>query len=155
MGSSPRVWGQVNVPFSKIMLPRIIPTRVGTSYILFCDSPYHEDHPHACGDKSNEFFNFFQYLGSSPRVWGQVAIELSSVIRQRIIPTRVGTSSPCRNQLPPYKDHPHACGDKFRTCHKAPQNVGSSPRVWGQEAKTDTTYARYGIIPTRVGTRPL
>ena len=137
------------------MLPRIIPTRVGTSYILFCDSPYHEDHPHACGDKSNEFFNFFQYLGSSPRVWGQVAIELSSVIRQRIIPTRVGTSIYFFTFNKFIQDHPHACGDKKRKENSDAISLGSSPRVWGQEIAKNPLTSCFRIIPTRVGTRLL
>ena len=51
-GSSPRVWGQV---FRNIMLSiqyRIIPTRVGTSYIVNKKYGGYEDHPHACGDKA-------------------------------------------------------------------------------------------------------
>ena len=31
---------------------------------------------------------------------------------------------------------------------------GSSPRVWGQEISTGSTFEYVGIIPTRVGTSP-
>ena len=36
VGSSPRVWGQVSALFPAFWYLRIIPTRVGTSAILFC-----------------------------------------------------------------------------------------------------------------------
>ena len=50
-GSSPRVWGQVKLEKGKTATNGIIPTRVGTSFVLvkFCNRI--KDHPHACGDK--------------------------------------------------------------------------------------------------------
>ena len=51
VGSSPRVWGQVNrVPISSIST-RIIPTRMGTSLFTCNYIGVHKDHPHAYGDK--------------------------------------------------------------------------------------------------------
>ena len=52
LGSSPRVWGQVNVTSSKRTRSRIIPTRVGTSPVAPVPVMNSQDHPHACGDKS-------------------------------------------------------------------------------------------------------
>ena len=51
-----------------------------------------EDHPHAYGDKLFAFLNSSKYLGSSPRVWGQVTIRVIDDPVYRIIPTRMGTS---------------------------------------------------------------
>ena len=51
-----------------------------------------EDHPHACGDKIPVLVTVAFSLGSSPRVWGQVVTCIYEIVRQRIIPTRVGTS---------------------------------------------------------------
>ena len=50
-GSSPCVWGQVDVTEELNFIHGIIPMRVGTSivHVFLCDS--REDHPHACGDK--------------------------------------------------------------------------------------------------------
>ncbi len=91
LGSSPRVWGQVQRPTKRRDNSRIIPTRVGTSlqsgFFVF----YFRDHPHACGDKKLAPDRASRPLGSSPRVWGQVAISASSKSFCRIIPTRVGT----------------------------------------------------------------
>ena len=92
-GSSPRVWGQVCVTVSAACNGRIIPTRVGTRINAsnFCRSIW--DHPHACGDKGTKISEMTADQGSSPRVWGQVDRSRGESVADRIIPTRVGTSS--------------------------------------------------------------
>ena len=111
-----------------------------------------EDHPHAYGDKNQVQRNGLQYIGSSPRVWGQVFKTISKRSNSRIIPTRMGTSKNRSNENSQRQDHPHAYGDKcylkqfFKTC--AP----SSPRVWGQVFKTISKRSNSRIIPTRMGT---
>ena len=52
IGSSPRVWGQVNADKRIADFRGIIPTRVGTSCHIRSAFLLHWDHPHACGDKS-------------------------------------------------------------------------------------------------------
>ena len=54
VGSSPRVWGQVNMRFFGLTVTGIIPTRVGTSSVHHGRISLQEDHPHACGDKTKE-----------------------------------------------------------------------------------------------------
>ncbi len=54
IGSSPRVWGQVEQVAMQEVLARIIPTRVGTSRYRFSYCGRNRDHPHACGDKTKE-----------------------------------------------------------------------------------------------------
>ena len=70
----------------------IIPTRVGTSVDKYGVILVHQDHPHACGDKTITNGNNFISIGSSPRVWGQVMCNLYDSFVNGIIPTRVGTS---------------------------------------------------------------
>ena len=123
-GSSPRVWGQVGMFESN-----------------YVDN---EDHPHACGDK--------QTKGSSPRVWGQVRSIYLRSVRERIIPTRVGTSRLQKPHLRQGMDHPHACGDKTICTAYPSKSRGSSPRVWGQDTSACDRGFFAGIIPTRVGT---
>ena len=72
---------------------RIIPTRVGTRFADIFQHCSFEDHPHACGDKIFFLMPFSAKVGSSPRVWGQGLAEQVGLIENRIIPTRVGTSS--------------------------------------------------------------
>ena len=92
-GSSPRVWGQVLAAWNTYKNDRIIPTRVGTSSTHGAYMQYHRDHPHACGDKGDKKSLVRVATGSSPRVWGQAPFGAEGGVNDRIIPTRVGTSS--------------------------------------------------------------
>ena len=152
IGSSPRVWGQVQDEFAQQERRRIIPTRVGTSILYGYFRKVERDHPHACGDKSACFKLAKSVVGSSPRVWGQVTKGLTKWITTGIIPTRVGTSCAC-DIFPLFsKDHPHACGDKAVLTAMSSFSDGSSPRVWGQAVSADAVAGDERIIPTRVGT---
>ncbi len=115
-GSSPRVWGQVKQISAILNTSRIIPTRVGTSFLLFFGVYFKGDHPHACGDKCSNCYKIKKTAGSSPRVWGQAVNTVSKHILNR--------------------DHPHACGDKTRYRDTPCQFLGSSPRVWGQASNS-------------------
>ena len=52
----------------------------------------------------------------------------------------------------PYRDHPHAYGDKKIPLFVKRSCLGSSPRVWGQVKFCGTADKNTGIIPTRMGT---
>ena len=132
-GSSPRVWGQEFTMLYKDNNMGIIPTRMGTSLSLMQKLPYHEDHPHAYGDKQPRFCHSLRLSGSSPRVWGQVCHPITRYKQRRIIPTRMGTS---------------LRGDGWVL-----ERNGSSPRVWGQVSDKSTLKSVSRIIPTRMGTR--
>ena len=113
------------------------------------------DHPHACGDKRVRWGTKVPSIGSSPRVWGQVAVRDDDVVHGGIIPTRVGTSTSDDQKWQGTEDHPHACGDKAMREVTSKPFKGSSPRVWGQAGATSDCGKYLWIIPTRVGTRPL
>ncbi len=132
MGSSPRVWGQEHISLMCLLMQGIIPTRVGTRATSDLTSSSVGDHPHACGDKIWALFLAFSYLGSSPRVWGQVTQGAAVFFRDGIIPTRVGTRRTSRLMQDVCWDHPHACGDKPVSDIATKSRGGSSPRVWGQ-----------------------
>ena len=104
-GSSPRVWGQAEKTQENILLHWIIPTRVGTSFLIKANRKYLQDHPHACGDK---YYVPFQGMVNIALAWtGCIAIYYG------IIPTRVGTRNADIYILTACQDHPHACGDKL------------------------------------------
>ncbi len=86
--------------------------RVGTSMQMTIRSNGAMDHPHACGDKLTHKQSPAQRRGSSPCVWGQAATLREQVVKERIIPMRVGTRTPHGASQRSYWDHPHACGDK-------------------------------------------
>ena len=72
-----------------------------------------KDHPHAYGDKANWITATLMFIGSSPRVWGQVCKTSAKLNEVRIIPTRMGTSLRGDGWVLERKDHPHAYGDKL------------------------------------------
>ena len=90
-GSSPRVWGQALMVKALEYDVRIIPTRVGTSFLICAIDGKRRDHPHACGDKNRRRPCSRAFAGSSPRVWGQERFGRMRGVDLGIIPTRVGT----------------------------------------------------------------
>ena len=154
MGSSPRVWGQVDVNTVSQTVAGIIPTRMGTSKKCILSLRPSRDHPHAYGDKFISIGVFCALIGSSPRVWGQDSFQKLFCVVIRIIPTRMGTRS--LSLILPFssRDHPHAYGDKKFTLKNCCFCPGSSPRVWGQEIWQQLVCSNTGIIPTRMGTSP-
>ena len=98
-GSSPRVWGQARNTEYPTHNGRIIPTRVGTSAIVYRCEKLLINHPHACGDKCRFRRKIHNFLGSSPRVWGQDIGGGTIPPPLRIIPTRVGTSCLVRRRV--------------------------------------------------------
>ena len=126
---------------------------MGTSIILYNLRYYTEDHPHAYGDKSPMTAQRAGGQKSSPRVWGQVKKSCFCIQFYRIIPTRMGTSLERNTSCRVKGDHPHAYGDKLLGVWLRQQGQGSSPRVWGQVVQVSPDGAKFGIIPTRMGTR--
>ena len=114
---------------------------------------FHQDHPHACGDKYNRNAYTSALPGSSPCVWGQASSIRLSVISSRIIPMRVGTRTPYPTGFRCFWDHPHACVDKCDSIFGSTYAIESSPCVWGQVRESASLSNVSGIIPMRVGTR--
>ena len=85
-------------------------------------------------------------------MWGQGFAVYHTQGQFGIIPTRVGTRLLLCLLERFYRDHPHACGDKYATAASQQEILGSSPRVWGQVHQILLIHRLLGIIPTRVGT---
>ena len=126
---------------------------MGTRYNIDPRNNTDGDHPHACGDKALPSPSVSMMWGSSPRVWGQEHRIFAHAFHNRIIPTRVGTSTSYSDFCYTAGDHPHACGDKTSLPAIWVKVAGSSPRVWGQGCVCSCVGFFHGIIPTRVGTR--
>ena len=126
---------------------------MGTSNTHRSTFTTYRDHPHAYGDKPVGIFEQGAGQGSSPRVWGQVLSTVCKLVELRIIPTRMGTSLERNTSCRVKGDHPHAYGDKLLGVWLRQQGQGSSPRVWGQVVQVSPDGAKFGIIPTRMGTR--
>ena len=126
---------------------------MGTSFFIGQYFPFQGDHPHAYGDKAICSAYLHGGIGSSPRVWGQEERRVHRGSQDRIIPTRMGTSSTNGLLAAWNTDHPHAYGDKYLSPCICKGWVGSSPRVWGQGVIVGRVVKPCGIIPTRMGTR--
>ena len=87
---------------------------MGTSIVGGIKDFVSKDHPHAYGDKQGSISPSNDFIGSSPRVWGQVFVRRLQIFLLRIIPTRMGTSFCKTGYFIFQKDHPHAYGDKVK-----------------------------------------
>ena len=112
--------------------PRSIPTRVGTTSPRTPGAPRSTVHPHACGDNWRSVLTSLSPSGPSPRVWGQLLSVLGESVRERSIPTRVGTTWMRITRQKMSTVHPHACGDNVEAPPPPATSSGPSPRVWGQ-----------------------
>ena len=78
-GSSPRVWGTLQLYLCGSCPSRFIPTGVGNTTACRFRPGLCAVHPHGCGEHSVMAWRRRFISGSSPRVWGTLAI----VIRDR------------------------------------------------------------------------
>ena len=108
------MWGQACIWGIFQIHSRIIPTRVGTRIYANENVITCEDHPHAYGDKLFMLTAKNTAVGSSPRVWGQVAKFNGKNTFAGIIPTRMGTRDFLPDNIFHNWDHPHAYGDKTK-----------------------------------------
>ena len=92
IGSSPRLWGTPGRKPSRTIRGRFIPTLVGNSRAVYCNSPGRTVHPHACGELSDSSLFAFYRGGSSPRLWGTLKLRVLAWELYRFIPTLVGNS---------------------------------------------------------------
>ena len=150
-GSSPRVWGILQVFHLPIDKFRFIPTCVGnTCYSPRCRSS-HPVHPHVCGEycrvlRISSMRRFIPTCvgntqraagrqaadcGSSPRVWGILGINLS----------------PC--QTAPV--HPHVCGEYPSESGIVQYPVRFIPTCVGNTSTNVAHCGKWRFIPTCVG----
>ncbi|MDB5033317.1 MAG: hypothetical protein JWQ98_558 [Chlorobi bacterium] len=150
-GSSPRMWGDRGELAGKLIDPRFIPTHVGRSPASHPRSPSETVHPHACGEIIPWSFAFTGCSGSSPRMWGDLAISRYMRRLVRFIPTHVGRSSARTTTASRSPVHPHACGEIASDIVQIAHIVGSSPRMWGDPRRSRSRCDPMRFIPTHVG----
>ena len=95
-GSSPHAWGPRPCRSRRTATTGIIPTRVGTTPTATRSGCAWRDHPHTRGDHNADDTAAFSKAGSSPHAWGPPVVGRRSDFERGIIPTRVGTTLPCR-----------------------------------------------------------
>ena len=110
-GSSPRVWGTLQLVIDHVFHGRFIPTRVGNTLARITSSVIVTVHPHACGEHPKIKSTDVCHAGSSPRVWGTLPTDRRGVTPHRFIPTRVGNTWASEGWSAEKAVHPHACGE--------------------------------------------
>ena len=91
-GSSPRAWGTLRRQRLRSSFSRFIPTRVGNTFPRTAWWVVHPVHPHARGEHQEPADAEDYIAGSSPRAWGTLTTDWSSLARIWFIPTRVGNT---------------------------------------------------------------
>ena len=90
-GSSPRMWGTLHLFLLTQHVKRFIPTDVGNTVYSFSDGSKSTVHPHGCGEHLSTNAHQVTPIGSSPLMWGTLAVTQTR-----------GQSSAV---------HPHGCGE--------------------------------------------
>ena len=153
-GSSPRVWGALDVRDARRPGVRLIPTCVGSTSRTSAALPRNTAHPHVCGEHLSCFKNTNPVHGSSPRVWGAPSTRKTHSIQSRLIPTCVGSTGWTHPNHRTPTAHPHVCGEHAHTPSRNHPQTGSSPRVWGAHEQLLHEYSEHRLIPTCVGSTP-
>ena len=116
LGSPPRMRGKARWRIQRQNGRGITPAHAGKSSTFVQVLAGTWDHPRACGEKSSAVPCTKISLGSPPRMRGKVNRNNERRFSQRITPAHAGKSGLwCTGPAFP-RDHPRACGEKFRHC---------------------------------------
>ena len=151
IGSSPRMWGTLQLPIEPFYSQRFIPTHVGNTSKIAADISVLSVHPHACGEHKTPPAKYSQEGGSSPRMWGTRVTITTISVSTRFIPTHVGNTGVCVCCPSDPTVHPHACGEHPERFRYLMQALGSSPRMWGTPTIWMSCENLRRFIPTHVG----
>ena len=152
-GSSPRVRGEAERGWGGVAGAGIIPAGAGRSLLVNFALRVGRDHPRGCGEKPSSRSRKFTPSGSSPRVRGEGWPRRPRRPSRGIIPAGAGRSLPQIRQGCQAGDHPRGCGEKESSVSTHLREMGSSPRVRGEEVEVESPRRPPGIIPAGAGRR--
>ncbi len=145
------MWGTLFQLYEVCKKNRFIPTHVGNTPRRWSRSGLPSVHPHACGEHHTGFQPGRQTVGSSPRMWGTLLLDLADLGRERFIPTHVGNTWWTARRRSSGPVHPHACGEHLYAPAAEVWQTGSSPRMWGTQHRGPVCFFLNRFIPTHVG----
>ena len=108
-----------------------------------------------CGEKRAERKKRRSFLGSPPRVRGEVINHRIADLENRITPACAGRSVLYTDAGQIKEDHPRVCGEKLLFLRHVRRNLGSPPRVRGEDLTKDGHKLRQRITPACAGRRSL
>ncbi len=149
--SSPRIWGTAISQNPPNVPRRFIPTHMGNGAVLQRRREPTAVHPHAYGERLLLYFTHCKTLGSSPRIWGTVALSGTDSASQRFIPTHMGNGGAAGTSGSAPTVHPHAYGERTAERIRPADHLGSSPRIWGTEKPLGIRSTSGRFIPTHMG----
>ena len=117
-------------------LSRITPAHAGKRQKKTIWRRTSRDHPRACGEKHFFIACYTAQTGSPPRMRGKARCGKLADLYTRITPAHAGKRGGKRNPNPEWRDHPRACGEKFRPLWIETLAVGSPPRMRGKVIRT-------------------
>ena len=97
------------------------------------------------------FYDPFDHIGLSPRVWGNRGSAILLAAERGSIPTCVGKPGGSHQARGKPQVYPHVCGETYDAHTKWSIPAGLSPRVWGNLGASTSHIRKIRSIPTCVG----
>ncbi len=151
LGSSPRMRGTHRTFHRRVCNRGIIPAHAGNtkaSATVYCRA---WDHPRACGEHENRYYDREIGVGSSPRMRGTHNHVIVVVCVIGIIPAHAGNTHMFACTQSYIWDHPRACGEHIERFIVGFATEGSSPRMRGTPNHVIVVVCVIGIIPAHAG----
>ena len=147
------MWGTAAAGSAAQIEQRFIPTHVGNGPTRRVAATRPPVHPHACGERPIVVQRLQRTYGSSPRMWGTGIAAPGLRDDFRFIPTHVGNGPTAWRSCSFRPVHPHACGERAPNTVRAWFERGSSPRMWGTGAHSNTEFDNIAVHPHACGER--
>ena len=113
--------------------------------------PPPRDHPREYGENSRQRLCLNAFRGSSPRIRGELSIELTENLFEGIIPANTGRMTSVISHLWMGWDHPREYGENYAANPIRVDYSGSSPRIRGEYGPAARKLITLGIIPANTG----
>ena len=138
IGSSPRMRGKLLRVGPGAVTSGLIPAHAGkTSGFRISVGPSRA-HPRACGENGLTLGRQALGAGSSPRMRGKRGEFVDDLHSVRLIPAHAGKTDIYQHGDPNSGAHPRACGENIILGAKGTDFAGSSPRMRGKRARSES-----------------
>ena len=151
VGSSPRGRGTLVIDRADRQVERFIPAWAGNTAANRFNASLQSVHPRVGGEHLPADPRIRQFIGSSPRGRGTLAIPFSVWPVYRFIPAWAGNTLPGGASRARSAVHPRVGGEHYRMAEHYGINNGSSPRGRGTLTSLRVIHGRSRFIPAWAG----